>query len=365
MSDHYPICAAGLISGTSMDAIDVACIVTDGKYHSEFVTALSRPYAADLHHKLTQLVTSYATTPNEVVAKIEQELNLAYVDAIKQLMTELPATHNIKLIGLHGQTIFHDPKAGFSHQLGSGEVIAATTRIDVIDNFRHADMQAGGQGAPLAPLYHACLAVKEKKPLVILNLGGVANLTYINDDQLIAFDTGPASALLDDFMQLRRNVKMDVNGDLASTGTADRALIDKLLGDDYFALAPPKSLDRNHFAAWQNSVIGLSDADGAATLTALTAACVAAATTHLPSQAKRWLVTGGGRHNMRMMHELRSRLGNHVGPIEKIGARGDSLEAELFAYLAVRSERGLPLTMPSTTGVKLPASGGVKHRVQK
>ena len=363
MTRKYPINAVGLISGTSMDAIDVACVTTDGKHNSTFVAAHSCLYAPELRARLRSLAANPDAARSEPLPDLERQLTLNYAAAIKQLLDCLPV--KVNLIGLHGQTIYHDPPSGFTRQLGSGPALAAQLGIDVVDRFRQDDMAHGGQGAPLAPLYHACLTAQVAKPVVVLNLGGVANLTYLDEpDYILAFDTGPASALLDDFLLLRRNVPMDRDGQLAASGSPDTALLGQLLEHDFFAQPPPKAIDRNHFAAWQNAVANLRDADGAATLTALTAASVAAATAHLPRKVAKWLVTGGGRHNLQMMLQLRSFLDAQVVPIEQIGARGDSMEAELFAYLAVRSQRGLPLTLPATTGVQRPMTGGTLHRAK-
>jgi anhydro-N-acetylmuramic acid kinase len=201
-------------------------------------------------------------------------------------------------------------------------------------------------------------------PLVVLNLGGVANVTFIGRDEILAFDTGPASALLDDFVRMRRGEAFDRDGALAEQGRVDASLLHRFLAHEYFKKPPPKSLDRNAFHEWMVWVAPLSDVDGAATLTAFTIESIAAALHHFPSAPTRWLVGGGGRHNAYLMQRLRHRLGIPVDPVEAVGWKGDTLEAECFGWLAVRSLKGLPLSLPSTTGVPYPMTGGEISRVR-
>jgi anhydro-N-acetylmuramic acid kinase len=264
---------------------------------------------------------------------------------------------DVAVIGFHGHTILHRPDARRTWQIGDGALLARLTGIDVVADFRAADVAAGGQGAPFAPLYHAALCHALDKPVAVLNLGGVGNVTWIGaDDRLLAFDTGPGNALLDDWAQRHTGKPCDENGALAAAGRVDAAVLGRLLGHPYFAKAPPKSLDRDDFTA--DAVAGLSAADGAATLAAFTCGAVAAARAHFPAPARRWVVTGGGRHNPVLMRGLAAALRVPVEPIEAIGADGDVLEAQAFAFLAVRSLRGLPLSVPGTTGVPRPMPGG-------
>ena len=231
--------------------------------------------------------------------------------------------------------------------------------IDVVNRFRHADLAAGGEGAPLVPLYHKALAAGLEQPLMVLNLGGVANVTYLDGETVVAFDTGPASALLDDFLLKRRGVPFDADGALAASGVPDFALLSQLLSHPYFARPAPKSLDRNAFHAWAAAIERINDdATGAATLAAFTVASAASAVGLVPGMPRRWLVTGGGRHNAAFMHGLHATLGVPVDPVEAVGWDGDFLEAQCFAYLAVRSLAGLPLSLPGTTGVPYPLTGG-------
>jgi anhydro-N-acetylmuramic acid kinase len=264
----------------------------------------------------------------------------------------------VDLIGFHGQTVLHAPHQRLTWQIGDGARLAATTGIATVFDFRAEDVAAGGQGAPLAPLYHVARANGLDRPLAVLNLGGVGNVTWIGTDDAppLAFDTGPGNALLDDWCLARAGVACDLDGALAFNGTVDEGLLAGLMDHPYFDKPPPKSLDRDAFEG--AAVGGLGPADGAATLTEFTAASVAAACAHLPEPPRRWLVTGGGRRNPAMMMALRARLGAPVEPVEAVGWNGDALEAEAFAYLAARSVDGLPLSLPTTTGVASPRTGG-------
>jgi anhydro-N-acetylmuramic acid kinase len=229
--------------------------------------------------------------------------------------------------------------------------------LDVVADFRSADVAAGGEGAPLAPLFHAALASALPKPIAVLNIGGVANVTWIGGpDEILAFDTGPGNALIDDWVYRHTGAAADHDGALARAGTVSAADVEDFLANSYFDRLPPKSLDRDDFRGALPT--GLSLEDGAATLTEMTAAAVAVATRHFPAPVGQWLVTGGGRHNPALMEALQRRLRVPVQPVEAVGWDGDALEAQAFAYLAVRSALGLPLSLPSTTGIPHPTCGG-------
>ena len=281
------------------------------------------------------------------------------IDAIDTRSAAAPSARTCPhpdLIGMHGQTILHRPERRFTRQLGDGTLLAKLTGIPVVDRFRHADVAAGGEGAPFAPLYHRALSAPLEKPVAVLNLGGVGNVTLIDEGQILAFDTGPASAMIDDWVLRHAGKAYDDGGRIASSGRVDEARLAWLMNNPFFAVKPPKSLDRNDFPA--TPVEGLNLADGAATLTAFTVQSVAAARAHLPRAPKRWLVTGGGRHNATMMRGLSEALGVPVEPVEAVGWLGDCLEAQCFAFLGVRSLLGLPLSEPSTTGVPRAMTGG-------
>jgi len=345
------------MSGTSMDGIDAAVIATDGDSVGESFGAITIPYPDELRRTLLAVAADPARAEADPLAEIERAVTVANADAVGVLLAESRiAPPAISVIGLHGQTILHRPQRRFTRQLGDGALLAHLTGIDVVAGFRLADVAAGGQGAPLAPLYHRALARALPQPLAVLNLGGVANVTYIDGATLLAFDTGPANAMIDDWVRWQTGRAYDADGQIARSGRVDTSRLTRLLASDYFTKAPPKSLDRNDFPL--ASVDGLSLADGAATLAAFTVASVAAARDHLPAAPLRWLVTGGGRHNRTLMDGLADALHVPVQPVEAVGWQGDALEAQAFAFLAQRSRRGLPLSLPGTTGVPHPLSGG-------
>ena len=347
----------GLTSGTSMDGIDAAFLKTDGLGYFEAGKAITVPYTDDFRKKLSEVVFS------GVVSKtIEELITVLHAEVINQLLAKTNSTSNeIDLIGFPGHTIYHNPAKRETLQIGDGKLLAKLAGVDVVCDFRSNDVKHGGQGAPLVPLFHQAVASKLSKPLAILNLGGVANVTWLgHQDKLIAFDTGPGNALLDDFMAFRLGKKQDTGGKLALTGNVNQSSLSKFLSHSYFLEKAPKSLDRNEFDL--TPISKLSIADGAATLCAFTAEAVAKSVVLLPEPPKLWLVTGGGRYNLAVMRELTSRLGTEVKPVEDVGWDGDAIEAQAFGYLALRSVKGLPLSLPSTTGVPSPTSGGVLHR---
>jgi anhydro-N-acetylmuramic acid kinase len=346
----------GLMSGTSMDGIDVAVIETDGERIGWSGPARTFPYPGALRARLDRAVRG-AERPSEDVAALEIDLTDAHADAVLAFMRDLPSERQaIDLVGFHGHTLFHRPEQHRTCQLGDGRRLAERLGIDVVFDFRNADVAAGGQGAPLAPVYHQALADELERPAAILNLGGVGNVTWIGEGGPIAFDTGPANALIDDWVRARTDQPYDVDGKIAAAGRIDEARLAALLAHPYFEQAPPKSLDRLDFTLAQVEGLGLED--GAATLAAFTAQAVARAQAHLPAPPLRWLVTGGGRRNATLMRMLSEFLGVPVAPIETIGADGDALEAQAFAFMAVRTVRGLPISFPKTTGVPRPLPGG-------
>lgn len=342
-----------------MDGIDVSVVRTDGERILEAGTGMTVAYPPALRSKLLAFLDDPVRAEVEPLADLESAVTDAHVRAVKSFIAQNRLDKSaIDLVGLHGQTVWHRPEKRFTRQLMLGDVAAKALGIDTVTRFRHADVAAGGQGAPFAPLYHKALAADLPQPVMVLNLGGVGNVTYIDRDTVIAFDTGPASALIDDWMMKRRGVAFDEGGKVAASGRIDGDILRRLLDNPYFALPAPKSLDRQDFHARSSIVEALSDADGAATLAAFTVESVAAALDHVPGKPRRWLVTGGGRLNATLMGGLARRLGVTVDPVEAVGWNGDFLEAQLFGYLAVRSVLGLPLSLPSTTGVPSPMTGG-------
>jgi anhydro-N-acetylmuramic acid kinase len=353
--------AVGLMSGTSLDGIDVAAVTTDGLHEIIAGPAETFAYPAEFRDRLRGVLGG--SGPPEEIAPIEAELTRLHADAVARFRERFPGVA-IELIGFHGHTILHRPEQRHTWQIGDGALLAQLTGIDVVCDFRSADVAAGGQGAPLVPLYHAALAASLRKPLAVLNLGGVGNLTWIGDgpDQILAFDTGPGNALIDDWMRLYTGRTADIDGTLALSGRVSEAHVARFLAHPFFARLPPKSLDRDDFRDAMPE--GLSVEDGAATLTEMTAAAVAASVQHFPALPREWLVCGGGRHNPAIMAVLvRCLDGVPVRPVEAVGWDGDALEAQAFAYLAVRSRCGLPLSLPTTTGAPHPVCGGRLFRV--
>jgi anhydro-N-acetylmuramic acid kinase len=363
MPDASSLTAIGVISGTSMDGIDVSIVETDGDRIVKPGPGRTFPYPDALRRRLLDLIAEPSRAQADPLSDLDREVTDTHIEAIRRFLSETGIeARSVDLIGLHGQTVYHRPAARFTRQLGLGERVAEQLGVDTVNRFRHADVASGGEGAPFVPLYHRALAASLDQPLMVLNLGGVGNVTYIAGDVVIAFDTGPASALLDDFVLRRQGIPFDEDGRIAASGSADEALVAAFMQNPYFDRPAPKSLDRQDFHARAKGVEALSDADGAATLAAFTTESVLASLRHVPQEPRRWLVTGGGRRNGHFMRRLRDRLGVAVDPVEAVGWDGDFLEAQAFGYLAVRSVRGLPLSLPSTTGVPAPMMGGELHR---
>jgi len=357
-------CALGLMSGTSMDGIDVALIRTDGQMQVERGPAMSFQYNDDQRAMLRQAVVDArlcrgsADRPGRL-ADIERELTEVHGAAVSAFLRKQGIDRaTIDVVGFHGQTVVHRPADKVTVQLGDGRFLAELVRCPVVYDLRQADVQSGGQGAPLVPVYHqAVIGEAHEIPVAVLNIGGVANVTWIGaDNTLLAFDTGAGNALMDDWIAAKTGQAFDDAGALAATGDVNAAVLENLMRDPYFDRTPPKSLDRDHFA--NDTYADLSDADGAATLCAFTARSVAQAKRWFPAPVKTWIVTGGGRHNAFLMECLTQYLSGSVHSAEDVELNGDSMEAEAWAYLAVRSIFGLPITFPGTTGVSKPMTGG-------
>lgn len=351
-----PVTAIGLMSGTSMDGVDAALLTTDGVRIVESGPALTVEYANGLRKRIRDLLG--VRERSEELDAVEQEVTLVHAESVRKLL-ELAglAAPDVRVIGFHGQTVTHAPEDGFTWQIGDATLLASETGIEVAYDFRSGDMANGGEGAPLAPVYHRALADGLEGPVAVLNIGGVANVTWIGEDgSLLAFDTGPGNALIDDWVMRHTGASSDFDGALARAGKPDEGLVSSFLAHGYFRRRPPKSLDRNAFDI--SALSGVSCNDGAATLTAFTAASVALAADQFPIRPRRWLVTGGGRLNPALMDALSVRLGMVVHPVEDAGWDGDALEAQAFAFMAVRALAGLPLSFPTTTGAVSPTPGG-------
>lgn len=362
MEKNKSLLAIGLMSGTSMDGVDAALIETDGDEIHAFGPSIEIAYGDQFRD---QLRGALGRRPDESpeYKSLVRELTRIHGDAVNALLEKSNRQpEDIGVVGFHGQTVFHDPANGITCQIGDGSALARQVQIPVINDFRSADVAAGGEGAPLAPVYHVALARKLERPVAFLNIGGVANVTWVSPDGgAVAFDTGPGNALIDDWMVKQTNHVMDEGGQWARRGRVDHEALKTLLDQTYFERPYPKSLDRDTFSA--EAVQHLSPEDGAATLAAFTAEAVSIASTQLPAPPLQWLVCGGGRHNWVLMSNLRRVLEAPVEPVEAVGWSGDALEAQAFAFLAVRSLHGLPISYPQTTGVSAPLTGGVLHRV--
>jgi anhydro-N-acetylmuramic acid kinase len=359
--------AIGLMSGTSLDGVDVALIETDGERVAAFGPTGYRPYTDHerglLREALAEAVnlTQRNARPG-VIGEAERAVTMAHAEAVAAFLAQNHiAREDIEIVGFHGQTILHRPAQRLTIQIGDADALAKAIRVPVMHDFRAADVAAGGQGAPFVPVYHRALTQSQGRegPVCVVNIGGVSNVTYIDGaDTLIACDTGPGNALLDDFMLRVTGQPFDGEGRLAAQGRPDEDWIAHALQRPFFALPPPKSLDRNDFASL--ALPDMASADGAATLTAFTAAAIARIVPLLPKRPANWIVAGGGARNPTMLGMLRERLAPaSVESADALGWSADAIEAQAFGYLAARGLQGLPLSYPSTTGVPVPMTGGV------
>jgi anhydro-N-acetylmuramic acid kinase len=364
--------AVGLMSGTSLDGVDVALIETDGEQVVRFGPTSYRPYS-DRERRLLRdaLAEGASLTEREqrpgVLARADAFVTKVHADVVQDfLRTYEVKPADVAVVGFHGQTVLHKPDAKLTIQIGDGAALAKKLGIAVAHDFRAADMAAGGQGAPIVPVFHRAIAesLQRPGPLAVLNVGGVANVTYVEQGQNpVACDTGPGNALIDDFMRDRTGKPLDRDGDEAAKGQADERFVSHVLEHPFFSAPWPKSLDRNAFAFANIGLPTFSVEDGAATLSALTASSVARIVPHLPKPPRAWIIAGGGAHNPTLVRMLRERLAPAlVETASAVGWSIDALEAQAFAYLAVRTLKNLPITFPETTGAPRPMTGGVVAR---
>lgn len=348
--------AIGLMSGTAMDGIDAALIETDGYHYANPLGFVSVEHDPKLREKLKSQLNKI-----EYEVEIEKDFTMAQIAVIGTLLKQVKMTaDDIDVIGFHGQTIHHDPENHVTIQMGDGQLLADEIGVDVVYDFRSNDMKNGGQGAPLLPIYHRVLCQSHgvELPVAIINIGGVGNITWVSNDDMIAFDTGPGNAMIDDWVGLNTGNKYDANGSLAKIGTIHKDYIDGFLSNDYFQKPYPKSLDRNDFK--DCSVHGLSVEDGVATLTSMTVQSIAKGVAQCPKPPNAIYVTGGGRHNNFIMDQIGLLTAIKTQSTDDLGWSGDSMEAEGFGYMAVRSILGEPISYSKTTGCKSPTIGGVK-----
>ena len=375
--------AIGLMSGTSLDGIDAALIETDGLSEVRAIAFRGEPWSdaarAQLADATRMALTFERPRASPPLVAAGELVTRAHVFAVHKLLADAGVkAEQVDVIGFHGQTVAHRPDRRWTWQIGDGAAMARSTGITTVSDFRSADVAAGGHGAPLLPVYHAALAGALDGPIAVLNLGGVGNITFIPARQpdhlshemspealdttggLVAFDTGPANGLIDSWVEQETGARYDAGGALAASGRVDEAVLTAMLDHPFFDAPAPKSLDRNDFTI--QPARGLSSADGAATLTAFTAASVAEALKHLPARPKRLLVAGGGRLNPTLLGMIGAWTGLVPEPTDALGWNGDALEAEGFAYMAVRTLKGLPISFPGTTGVPRAMAGGVVDR---
>ncbi len=358
-----PVWALGAMSGTSLDGVDAALVLTDGARILEFGESTYRPYTDAERTVLKAALGRWPGPGLEAALAVTQGVHA-------EVLSQFPQA---QVVGFHGQTLAHEPQGRGTHQLGDGDALAEALGRDVVWDFRSADVALGGEGAPLAPFFHFACAkrIGATEPLAFLNLGGVGNLTWVDprraapeeEGALLAFDTGPANAPLNDLVAERLGLECDRDGALAARGEVVDGALELFLEEGYFRRMPPKSLDRDDFSLMMDLVRELSDADAAATMTAMAAAAVMQGMEHCPTPPARLLVTGGGRRNPVMMAMLSAGLDCPVEPVEAVGLDGDMLEAQAFAYLAVRVARGWPTSAPGTTGVAAPVGGGRISRI--
>ncbi len=363
MTQDQSVIALGFMSGTSLDGIDAALIKTDGVRVEAFGPALSVPYSQPFRRRLKTAVEAAAAADAECDdAGLVDELTDLHIALGRDLRGKLTGENqpwaDIDVIGFHGHTVLHRPERRFTQQIGNPKALANAMGVPVVGQLRLNDVASGGHGAPLAPVYHAALYANGSEPVCIVNIGGISNLTWIGEGEadIIAFDTGPGNGLLDAWMERSTGQRYDEGGALSLQGTVDQAALDELMNNPYFTEPYPKSLDRSDLSI--DAVAGLAPDEGAATLAAFTVETVLAGIRQCPAAPAAMYITGGGRHNQAIMNGLTERSPCPVSGVEQSGYNGDMIEAQAFAFMAVRSQRGLPISFPGTTGVPRPLTGG-------
>jgi len=360
----------GFMTGTSLDAVDMAVLDTDGETITAFGPAGERKLDPETRALVEAAIVAgrtwaWGAPPPAAFGLAARAVAQAHLAAARGFLADQGLTAaDLDLVGVHGQTVLHEPPTptraeGRTVQLIDAALVARGLGLPVAYDFRTADVAAGGQGAPLAPVYHAALVRHAgfDGPVAVLNLGGVGNVTLVDPtSELEAYDTGPANGMIDLWVQSRTAARQDEDGRLARAGRVDDGVLLDYLAHNYFAARGPRSLDRFDFSL--DPVAHLSLEDGAATLTAFAAEAVALGVAGLGVRPRRVIVCGGGRHNPALMDAIRTRMDIPVDPAESVGWRGDSIEAEAFAYLAARTANALPISFPHTTGVPTPLAGG-------
>lgn len=353
--------ALGLLSGTALDGIDVAMIKTDGVDIYDFGTAQTFPYEDSLREKIRLLLGTQPDSPENIlrINEVENELTRFHAEVVKEYI----ASHDVQIdvIGFEGLTIFNDPAHHYTHQLGDGELLARLTGIQVVNHFHLADIRAGGQGAPLEPVYHNALCADIGKPLAVVNISGITHVTWIGSyGEMMAFDTGPGNAAIDEWVRKHGGMHMDYNGKLAITGKVNEQIVATMMRHKYFGKYPPKSTDRREFIEKLEHLEGLGLEDGTATATAFVAQSIAySLLLYLPEIPKVLIVCGGGAKNPTILRFLRQRLPDmEIRTASEEGFNTNALESQAVAFMAVRRLYHLPISFPTTTGVPEPMVGG-------
>ncbi len=358
--------AIGLMSGTSMDGVDLALIESNGKEvikrDSDF---LHLRYEQDFKTRLRSLI--YKDPSLSQIKEIENELTLIHADLVNQFLKKNKIKPSeIDVIGFHGHTVLHSPQKQITWQIGNAHLLAHKTGINVVADFRSRDVMLGGQGAPLVPIYHFYLFHDQPRPTAALNIGGISNITYFGGDEntIEAFDVCFGNAPFDDLMKEKFGQDFDENGKLSKSGHADFIIADHILQNKIFRSKPPKSFDRDDFINVLAPITHLKVEDALATFAYMHARAVAINLDFLPAKPKEIFVCGGGRKNSAIIDEMKKWLtGIDVKATEEIGINGDSVEAEAFAFLAIRSLLDLPISFKNTTGTAAPSCGGVLYKI--
>lgn len=351
------------MSGTSVDGIDFSFLETNGTNFVKIISGKSYKYSKEYKTRVKNFIKKFKKNSSLSLTKIDLLVSRKFLYMTNKFINEFNIDSSIiDFIGLSGQTVFHKPDKKKSIQLGSGKFLSKYLKINIISNFRKNDILHGGQGAPIGATYHKYLINKLDKKTIIINIGGIANISYANKYKLIAFDTGPGNALIDDFMWIRKNKFFDENGNLSFKGKLSKLLLDEFLNDKYFKKKYPKSLDREYFNHFLQKTNKLSDADGAHTLTMMTVYSIKNAIDIIGEKIDQIILTGGGRKNLFILNRLKKISDLEIIDIDEVGYDGDLVEAEAFGYLAVRSIKKLPLSIKTTTGVNKPVTGGILHK---
>ena len=350
----------GLMSGTSCDGVDVALLETDGVNHIDLVEGCTFEYDASIKPKVAKVSSDLIKI--EEYMELRRDITILHAKYVRDFLNQVHChSKDIDLIGFHGHSIKHMPEARCTLQMGDGSLLAHETGIDVVSDFRSKDIASGGQGAPLVPVFLRAIVEYNHldKPSLFLNIGGVSNITYVDDEYCIGYDVGPGNALIDDLVKVKANMNFDSEGHIAMKGNADNNIVNRILEDDFFATKPPKSLDRNYF--FVKEVYNMPLEDGVATLSELTVQSICKSIMSLPISPRRVIVHGGGMNNQYFMKRIKELTGIDVMKADDIGLDGNLIEASAFGYLAVRYAKKLPITFPSTTGVHSPETGGSIH----